>query len=68
MPGTHHRFNSHGRRIRKTGTQGDTRYHYDAQHRLIAEHAANGTVLKEYPNYRGQSNNSSVTCSGIGHE
>lgn len=45
---TTYRRDAHGRRIRKTGAQGDTRYHYDAQHRLIAEHAANGAVLKEY--------------------
>ena len=45
---THHGFQAQGRRVRKSSAQGDTRYYYDAQHRLIAEHAANGAVLKEY--------------------
>jgi YD repeat-containing protein len=43
-----YRVNSLGQRIRKTGTQGDTVYHYDSQGRLIAESGADGSVKTEY--------------------
>ena len=41
-------MNSLGQRLRKTNTQGDTVYHYDAQGRLIVETDASGAVRKEY--------------------
>ena len=45
---TNYQVNSLGQRIRKTNTQGDTVFHYDAQGRLIAESGASGHVRKEY--------------------
>jgi YD repeat-containing protein len=45
---TNYQVNSLGQRIRKSNTQGDTVFHYDAQGRLIAESTPSGTVQKEY--------------------
>ena len=45
---TGYQVNSLGQRIRKTNSQGDTVYHYDAQGRLIAESSPGGVVQKEY--------------------
>jgi YD repeat-containing protein len=45
---TDYKVNSLGQRIRKTGAQDDTIYHYDSQGRLIAESSAAGVTQKEY--------------------
>jgi YD repeat-containing protein len=45
---THYTINSLGQRIRKSGSQGDTVYHYDDRGHLIAESTAAGVILKEY--------------------
>lgn len=45
---TSYQVNSLGQRIRKTNTQGDTVFHYDAQGRLIAESGTGGAIQKEY--------------------
>lgn len=45
---TSYQVNSLGQRIRKTNTQGDTVFHYDAQGRLIAESGPGGAIRKEY--------------------
>jgi YD repeat-containing protein len=45
---TNYQVNSLGQRIRKTNSQGDTVFHYDAQGRLIAESTPAGAVQTEY--------------------
>jgi YD repeat-containing protein len=45
---SNYQVNSLGQRIRKTNSQGDTVYHYDAQGRLIAESTPAGQVQTEY--------------------
>lgn len=45
---SNYQVNSLGQRIRKTNSQGDTVYHYDAQGRLLAESSPAGQIQKEY--------------------
>jgi YD repeat-containing protein len=45
---TDYKVNSLGQRIRKTGPQTDTVFHYDSQGKLIAESTASGAIQKEY--------------------
>jgi YD repeat-containing protein len=45
---TEYTVNALGQRIRKTNSQGDTIYHYDARGRLIGESNPSGLMLREY--------------------